>query len=158
MQDITFVFMFANLAVVLTGCSFGARHRRLTSQEDYSRRTTFAVPYSEPDLHAHPEDRSQACSSDYTAALNHAATKDESALKRLFYISANSDWDAAGGELHTSAMRRMLLLWGDIDFARVLGRQPLIIRQKVLAFLTEHGRDPSVAHLFPHTYAAGGRS
>jgi len=87
--------------------------------------------------------------------MEKAARKDEKALERVFYISAHSRWDAAGAEFHDSYMRRLLLLWGDIDFARVLARQPAATRRKILRTLSVGDR--SIPELFPHTYAAASR-
>ena len=137
------------ICLALGGCA-AAPHPLDLSQ--LNPRTIFVVSYSNPNFRTEPEDRGQACSKDYPAVLRRAAAKDAAALGRLFQISATSRWDAAGAEFHFSHMRRMLLLWGDQDFAQVLIRQPKNIRQRVLHSL--NAPDPALPHLFPRTYAA----
>jgi hypothetical protein len=112
------------------------------------------VAFSDPAFTTEPEDRSQASARDYPAVLHKAATKSEPALERLFQISASSSWDAAGAEFHFSHMRRMLLLWGDHDFAVVLARQPKTVRREILQAISFSGPDPAIPYLFPRTYSA----
>ena len=138
------------ISLALAGCASVPRQSRA---DYYSGRTNFSVQFCGPDFHVQPEDRGQACSPDYAAVMVQAATKDEHALERLFYISAHSSWDTSPGECHTGAMRRMLLVWGDIDFARVLARQPARTRRKVVHNLNWAVPDPAIPYLFPHTYA-----
>ena len=114
---------------------------------------TFTVWYTKEGIWTQSEDRHQACCPDYKAAMEKAAEKDEKALERIFYISTHSEWDGAGGEFHTSYMRRLLLLWGDVDFARVLALQPAETRRKILRTLNLGGQDRFFPELFPHTAA-----
>jgi hypothetical protein len=118
---------------------------------------SFEVDYTKRGIWTQSEDRGQACCPDYQTAMEQAARKNEKALERVFYISAHSQWDGAGAEFHDSYMRRLLLLWGDIDFAQVLARQPTATRHYLLHTLTLGGQDRSIRELFPHTYAAASR-
>jgi hypothetical protein len=87
----------------------------------------------------------------YSAVVKRAARKDRKALSRLFYIDAHASWDAAGAELQNSVMRQMLLLWGDYDFALVLGHQPREIQKHVCSNFRMEPYDKSFSVLFPHT-------
>jgi len=142
------------VCMAICACSSAPISIKKFAQSDYSQQTTFSVPYSYPDFHTEPEERGQASSKNYTTILQKAAAKDPHALHQLFYISANSKWDAAGAELHVSSMRRMLLTWGDIDFSKALAQQPKAIRQKVLDHLSFATNDPSIKYLFPYTFIA----
>lgn len=133
------------LGVAVTGC---------TSPDAHLDRNVFSVAFSNPKFRVEEEERTQASDRDYPSVLQRAAAKDERALRRLFHISAESRWSASGSEFHRGTMRRLLLVWGDADFAGVLAQQTVAVRQHILHVLSAH-EDPAIPHLFPRTYAAG---
>src|SRR5437762_1219650 len=103
---VQFTSLFGGVFIVAGSLSSAAQN------DNYS----FEVDYTKHGVWTQSEDRGQACCPDYKMAMERAARKDEKALERVFYISAHSQWDGAGAEFHDSYMRRLLLLWGDIDF------------------------------------------
>lgn len=120
----------------------------------YDEDSSFTVPYPSRDFSKAAEAIAQAKESgysDYADVVQRAARKDSGALKRLFLIDSKARWDAAGGELELSIIRQMLLIWGDYDFARVLGQQPHEIQAHVSAHFRLEPQDRQFAVLFPHT-------
>jgi hypothetical protein len=122
--------------------------------------SSFTVPYPSHQFTKIPEAITQAKDSgfaDYAEVIKRAARKDSHALARLFYIDWKTQWDAAGGELHNSVMRQMLLIWGDYDFAAVLARQSVEIQKSVSSNFRMQPQDAHFAILFPRTAAIGDR-
>jgi hypothetical protein len=143
--------VFTIACLVKAGCT-SADSRRSGFLATPVEKPGFQILYSDPDFTAEPEEVAASGDPDYQRVLRQAAGKHGDALERLFAISARGLWDVAAAEFHHSNMRRMLLVWGDADFARVLARQPRAIRRAVDEALS-WPQESEFRHHFPQTYA-----
>ena len=140
-------------AAALSGCA----PQRFTSAPPISKDlpASITVFYPAANFSVEPEENGQVYRggfSDYRSVVRAAAAKDRTALARFLDISANTPFDAAGGEQHQSTVCQMLLRWGDHDFAEVLRTRPVVTRKQILLQLTRSSN--KLAVIFPLTTAA----
>lgn len=85
---------------------------------------------------------------DYRPILKRAINLDKEALVSLFPMKFAGE----GGETHCSNLKALMVLWGDAQFAEVLGSQSVGVRDLVVRAIKHSWADPDWAS-YPKTIA-----
>ena len=91
---------------------------------------------------------------DYLGNLKLAAAKNDAGLRNLFRFTDTEAFIGAGADDHCDTLRKLLFLWGDREYARVLSGESQKVREAVISAIDyTGGTDTWNAKYFPRTYS-----